>query len=178
MLIRYSTGFFFVVQNSRNLSVRAVYTGDTAVSTVRRPSAHRAYLQEVGRQTMIMKLQCAHLLLTPLPFVNTGTNSPDSRLPLLRYYHLRGRSHPQSTGGGPMDPQPNPIPRPRLFPRTRRRPVRLRGFGSHSAFARVQVCHPRVVRLYDGIAHRPCVPQRRAVRRSECRGIFGYQPVY
>jgi SulP family sulfate permease len=52
-------GFFFVVQNSRNPCIRAVYTGDTAISTVRRPSAHRAYLQEVGRQTMIMKLQCA-----------------------------------------------------------------------------------------------------------------------
>jgi SulP family sulfate permease len=49
--------FFFVVQNSRNLSIRVVYTGDTAISTVRRPSAHRAYLQEVGRQTMVMKLQ-------------------------------------------------------------------------------------------------------------------------
>src|SRR5258706_14335667 len=54
-----TAGFFFVVQNSRNPSIRAVYTGDTAISTVRRPSAHRAYLQEVGRQTMIMKLQCA-----------------------------------------------------------------------------------------------------------------------
>jgi SulP family sulfate permease len=52
------TGFFFVVQNSRTRSIRAVYTGDTAISTVRRPSAHRAYLQEVGRQTVIMKLQC------------------------------------------------------------------------------------------------------------------------
>lgn len=52
-------GFFFVVQNSRNPTIRAVYTGDTAISTVRRPSAHRAYLKEVGRQTMIMKLQCA-----------------------------------------------------------------------------------------------------------------------
>lgn len=49
--------FFFVVQNSQNRSIRALYTGDSAMSTVRRPSAHRRYLQEVGRQTAIMKLQ-------------------------------------------------------------------------------------------------------------------------
>ncbi|KAG8830293.1 hypothetical protein FRC17_005091 [Serendipita sp. 399] len=49
--------FFFVVQNSQNRSIRALYTGDSAMSTVRRPSAHRKYLQEVGRQTAIMKLQ-------------------------------------------------------------------------------------------------------------------------
>lgn len=178
ILTRSSTGFFFVVQNSRNLSIRAVYTGDTAVSTVRRPSAHRAYIQEVGRQTVIMKLQCTHPLLTLLPFVNTRTNSPVSRLSLLWYDHLRGGRHPRSTRGGPMDTQPNPIPRPRLFPRTRRRPVRFRGLGSHPAFTRVQACHPRFVRLYNGIAHRSCVPQRRAVRRSECRGVPGYKPVY
>src|SRR5258706_15012309 len=101
-----TAGFFFVVQNSRNPSIRAVYTGDTAISTVRRPSAHRAYLQEVERQTMIMKLQCANHLLTPLLLVNTGTDSPDSRLPFLRYDNLRGRSHPQSSRSGPMDTQP------------------------------------------------------------------------
>lgn len=49
--------FFFVVQTSQNRSIRAQYTGDTAMSTVRRPSAHRRYLQEVGRQTAIIKLQ-------------------------------------------------------------------------------------------------------------------------
>ena len=51
------TGFFFVVRHSRIPSIRTVYTGDMAISNVRRPSAHRAYLQEVGRQTVIMKLQ-------------------------------------------------------------------------------------------------------------------------
>ncbi|KAF7986828.1 hypothetical protein HWV62_12524 [Athelia sp. TMB] len=49
--------FFFVVQNSQRRSVRSMYTGDTAMSAVRRPGAHRAYLREVSRQTMIIRLQ-------------------------------------------------------------------------------------------------------------------------
>ncbi|KAI0260384.1 sulfate transporter family-domain-containing protein [Gloeopeniophorella convolvens] len=42
---------FFVVQNSQRRSIRAVHTGETTLSTVRRPSAHREYLREVSRQT-------------------------------------------------------------------------------------------------------------------------------
>ncbi|KAG8757885.1 hypothetical protein FRC11_004198 [Ceratobasidium sp. 423] len=49
--------FFFVVQNSRGQCIRALYYGDTSMSTVRRPSAHRQYLQEVGSQTAILRLQ-------------------------------------------------------------------------------------------------------------------------
>ncbi|KZP23932.1 hypothetical protein FIBSPDRAFT_736539 [Athelia psychrophila] len=49
--------FFFVVQNSQRRSVRSIHTGDTAMSAVRRPGAHRAYLREVSRQTMILRLQ-------------------------------------------------------------------------------------------------------------------------
>ncbi|KAF9240839.1 sulfate transporter family-domain-containing protein [Melanogaster broomeanus] len=49
--------FFFVVQNSQRRSIRACYTGDAAVSTVRRPTAHRAYIREVSRQTRIIRLQ-------------------------------------------------------------------------------------------------------------------------
>jgi len=49
--------FFFVVQNSQQKSIRALHTGDTAMSTVRRPSAHRAYLREVSKQTAIVRLQ-------------------------------------------------------------------------------------------------------------------------
>ncbi|KIO23152.1 hypothetical protein M407DRAFT_215409 [Tulasnella calospora MUT 4182] len=48
---------FFVVQNSRRRSIRAIYTGASSMSTVRRPSAHREYLREVGKQTVIMRLQ-------------------------------------------------------------------------------------------------------------------------
>jgi sulfate permease, SulP family len=34
-----------------------MHTGETALSTVRRPSAHRAYLREVSRQTTVLHLQ-------------------------------------------------------------------------------------------------------------------------
>lgn len=43
-------GFFFVVQNSKRQCIRALYYGDTAMSTVRRPSAHRQYIREVACQ--------------------------------------------------------------------------------------------------------------------------------
>ncbi|KAI0077979.1 hypothetical protein K474DRAFT_1594928 [Panus rudis PR-1116 ss-1] len=49
--------FFFVVQSSQRRSIRALHTGETAMSTVRRPSAHRAYLREVTKQTTIVRLQ-------------------------------------------------------------------------------------------------------------------------
>jgi len=34
-----------------------MHTGETTMSTVRRPSAHRAYLREVSRQTTVLHLQ-------------------------------------------------------------------------------------------------------------------------
>ncbi|KAJ7280204.1 sulfate transporter family-domain-containing protein [Mycena rebaudengoi] len=49
--------FFFVVQNSRRSSIRAFHTGETAMSTVRRPSSQRAYIREVSKQTTILRLQ-------------------------------------------------------------------------------------------------------------------------
>ncbi|KIK64222.1 hypothetical protein GYMLUDRAFT_40512 [Collybiopsis luxurians FD-317 M1] len=49
--------FFFVVQNSQRRSIRAFHTGETAMSTVRRPSAQRAYLKEVSKQTTVLRLQ-------------------------------------------------------------------------------------------------------------------------
>ncbi|KAJ7119614.1 sulfate transporter family-domain-containing protein [Mycena epipterygia] len=49
--------FFFVVQNSQRTSIRALYTGETAMSTVRRPSSQRAYIREVSKQTTILRLQ-------------------------------------------------------------------------------------------------------------------------
>ncbi|KAH8105254.1 sulfate transporter family-domain-containing protein [Cristinia sonorae] len=48
---------FFVVQNSQRKSIRALHTGEAAMSTVRRPGAHRAYIREVSRQTTIVRLQ-------------------------------------------------------------------------------------------------------------------------
>ncbi|QRV95907.1 sulfate anion transporter [Ceratobasidium sp. AG-Ba] len=54
---RIGTGFFFVIQNSRRQCIRALYYGDTAMSTVRRPSAHRQYIREVACQTAILRLQ-------------------------------------------------------------------------------------------------------------------------
>ncbi|KAG1824746.1 sulfate transporter family-domain-containing protein [Suillus subaureus] len=49
--------FFFVVQNSQRRSLRACYTGESAISTVRRPAAHRAYIREVSKQTRVLRLQ-------------------------------------------------------------------------------------------------------------------------
>ncbi|CAL1702683.1 unnamed protein product [Somion occarium] len=49
--------FFFVIQSSQRRSIRALYCGETAMSTVRRPGAHRAYLREVSKQTTIIRLQ-------------------------------------------------------------------------------------------------------------------------
>ncbi|KAG9312501.1 sulfate transporter family-domain-containing protein [Chiua virens] len=49
--------FFFVIQNSQRRSIRTCYTGDVAISTVRRPAAHRAYIREVSKQTRIIQLQ-------------------------------------------------------------------------------------------------------------------------
>ncbi|ELU36902.1 sulfate anion transporter [Rhizoctonia solani AG-1 IA] len=46
-------GFFFVVQNSRRQCIRALYYGDTSMSTVRRPSAHRQFIREAACQGMI-----------------------------------------------------------------------------------------------------------------------------
>ncbi|KAF8530074.1 sulfate transporter family-domain-containing protein [Hysterangium stoloniferum] len=48
---------FFVVQNSQARSIRGMYTGESTISTVRRPGAQRAYIREVAKQTFIMKLQ-------------------------------------------------------------------------------------------------------------------------
>ncbi|KAI0051282.1 hypothetical protein FA95DRAFT_1485722 [Auriscalpium vulgare] len=48
---------FFVVQNSQRRSIRAIHTGETVMSTVRRPSAHRAYIREVSKQTAVVRLQ-------------------------------------------------------------------------------------------------------------------------
>ncbi|KAF5319323.1 hypothetical protein D9619_008654 [Psilocybe cf. subviscida] len=49
--------FFFVVQNSQLRSIRAMYTGDVAMSAVRRPNLQRAYIREVSKQTTILRLQ-------------------------------------------------------------------------------------------------------------------------
>ncbi|KAI0268534.1 sulfate transporter family-domain-containing protein [Russula aff. rugulosa BPL654] len=49
--------FFFVVQNSQRRSIRVMHTGEKTLSTVRRPSAHRAYLREVSQQTTVLHLQ-------------------------------------------------------------------------------------------------------------------------
>ena len=49
-------GFFFVVQNSQLRSIRAILTGDSTMSAVRRPSLQRAYIREVSKQTTILRL--------------------------------------------------------------------------------------------------------------------------
>ncbi|KIY67017.1 hypothetical protein CYLTODRAFT_454835 [Cylindrobasidium torrendii FP15055 ss-10] len=48
---------FFVIQTSRLSVIRAIHTGSTAPSTVRRPAAQRAYIREVsGMQTCVLRL--------------------------------------------------------------------------------------------------------------------------
>jgi SulP family sulfate permease len=49
--------FFFVIQNSQQKSIRSFHTGETAISSVRRPSSQRAYIREVSKQTTILRLQ-------------------------------------------------------------------------------------------------------------------------
>ncbi|KAJ6632540.1 sulfate transporter family-domain-containing protein [Mycena sp. CBHHK59/15] len=49
--------FFFVVQNSQRSSIRSLHTGESAMSTVRRPTSQRAYIREVSKQTTILRLQ-------------------------------------------------------------------------------------------------------------------------
>jgi len=48
---------FFVVQTSRRKTVRAIFDGSVARSTVRRHMTQRQFLEAVGTQTQIMKLQ-------------------------------------------------------------------------------------------------------------------------
>ncbi len=48
---------FFVVQNSRRKTVRAIFDGSIARSTVRRHMTQRKFLDVVGTQTQILKLQ-------------------------------------------------------------------------------------------------------------------------
>ncbi|KAF7290582.1 Sulfate transporter family protein [Mycena indigotica] len=49
--------FFFVVENSQRASIRALHSGETAMSTVRRPSSQRDYIRDVSKQTTILRLQ-------------------------------------------------------------------------------------------------------------------------
>lgn len=48
---------FFVIQTSRRRTVRAVLDGSIARSTVRRHTTQRQFLDEVGQQTQVVKLQ-------------------------------------------------------------------------------------------------------------------------
>ncbi|KAF8197043.1 sulfate transporter family-domain-containing protein [Pholiota molesta] len=76
--------FFFVVQNSQLRSIRAIYTGDLAMSAVRRPSLQRAYIREVSKQTTILRLQ-------GFLFFGTITHVEESIRKLLEapYWHQR-----------------------------------------------------------------------------------------
>ncbi|TFY58018.1 hypothetical protein EVG20_g8313 [Dentipellis fragilis] len=51
------SSLFFVVQSSQRQSIRAIHSGETVMSTVRRPSAHRAYIREASKQTTVIRLQ-------------------------------------------------------------------------------------------------------------------------
>ncbi|KAF8623274.1 hypothetical protein AX17_007480 [Amanita inopinata Kibby_2008] len=49
--------FFFVVQSSQRRSIRSIQTGETTMSSVRRPSLQREYIREVSKQTTVIKMQ-------------------------------------------------------------------------------------------------------------------------
>lgn len=95
LLINLCLGLFFVVQNSQLRSVRAMYTGELAMSAVRRPSSQRAYIREVSKQTTILRLQGNFRSFTN----HLHYLSHLCRLPFLWHDHLRRGNHPQSLGG-------------------------------------------------------------------------------
>ena len=105
-LLTMSLGFFFVLQNSRRNSIRTVFTGENAISAVRRPNAQRAYIREASKQTMILRLQG----------IITKDNTPlmvltlVNRFPFLwNDYHRRG-SHPQTSRRSRLAPPSYQVP--------------------------------------------------------------------
>ena len=60
-----------MVQNSQRQSIRAFHTGETAMSTVRRPGIQRAYIREVSKQTTILRLQGAWCVSETQPGVSS-----------------------------------------------------------------------------------------------------------
>lgn len=86
-------GFFFVVQNSQRRSIRVLHTGESVMSTVRRPGSQRAYIREVSKQTTILRLQGA--ILYPPEMKHSMLTVMPSRFLILRHHHTRRRNHPQ-----------------------------------------------------------------------------------
>lgn len=76
------------------------------MSTVRRPSAHRAYIREVSKQTMVMRLQGRtfdDVIVCLLMFI---------RLLVLRYDHTRRGSYASSRGRAVLASSPNTLLHP------------------------------------------------------------------
>ncbi|KAJ3491948.1 hypothetical protein NLJ89_g11288 [Agrocybe chaxingu] len=119
--------FFFVVQNSQLRSIRAMYTGDLAMSAVRRPSLQRAYIREVSKQTTILRLQGV--------------------IPVLWYNNLCRRNDSQPHRRALLAATPRAIPRARSFAGRRSRYVRRRGLRTHPAAPRCTLRHARLLRL-------------------------------
>jgi hypothetical protein len=107
------TGFFFVVQNSHRRSIRAVFTGDTAMSAVRRPSVQRAYIREVAKQTTVLRLQ--GMCSVSLPPQRGPWANHYARLPVLWHNYLRRRGDPRSYLRACVYPKPCTIPRIGLY---------------------------------------------------------------
>jgi hypothetical protein len=51
-------GLFFVVQNLQRRSIHGCYIGYLAVSTVRLPATHRAYIREVSKWSNLSMIDC------------------------------------------------------------------------------------------------------------------------
>lgn len=126
------TGFFFVVQNSQRRSIRAIFTGETAISAVRRPSLQRAYVREVSKQTTILRLQGMHSWIS-LFIIGIDVKC---RVFILWHHYICGRSNSKSNWRAFMGPHANTLPGARPFSGRGIRHVILRGLCAHSATTR------------------------------------------
>lgn len=144
-----SLGFFFVVQNSQRRSIRAIHSGETCMSTVRRPSAHRAYIREASKQTTILRLQGTfYPLLLPVSIAVVLTALYLHRLPLLRYHRARRRIYSHARVRTFLVYISHAIPHRRYVSRGRSGHVLSRSLCAHSKAALIE--EDRVGVLWDG----------------------------
>ena len=87
-----------------------MYSGEFAVSAVRRPASHREYIHQVAKQTMIIKLQGGSILR-----VLVCIFSNISRLPFLWDNHLCGRRNQGFVRGSSVVEISSEIPRLRFL---------------------------------------------------------------
>lgn len=152
-------GFFFVIQNSQLPSIRAVYTGDLAMSAVRRPSLQRAYIGEVSKQTTILRLQGTFRVIFNVINLETGT----IRLPILWHHNICRRDDPQPARGTMLAGEANTVLRYRSISRCRHRYVCCRSVCAHTSTGGGQTRHDGVLWIFCRLAGGKGVEKRRGV---------------